>query len=128
MTRNPSKADRDAFERVLSTWQRLGLTIPCRDGSPQVTSCWTSEDPAEQMVAARACRSCPALPVCRDYGQRHRSEVGVYGALTDYQRRTEPDPDLTHGSPWTYNHHGCRCEPCRKAWSDFDYGRRAVQP
>ena len=126
--RRPSKRDTAAFERVLEAWQRLGQTIPCRDGSPDVTSGWTSDDPGEQWAAARACRSCPALQTCREFGQRHRSEVGVYGGVTDYQRRTEPDPDLVHGSLTTYTHDGCRCEPCRKAYSDFDYGRRAVQP
>jgi hypothetical protein len=125
--RTPSKATRDAFEGVLAEWQRLGQTIPCRDGSPWVTAGWTSEDPGEQLAAARACQPCPALQVCRDYGQRHRSEAGVYGGVTDYQRRTEPDPDLVHGSLGTYAHHGCRCEACRKAWSDYDYGRRVPQ-
>jgi hypothetical protein len=32
---------------------------------------------------------------------------------------------MRHGSPWTYRNHGCRCESCKTAWSDYNRARRA---
>lgn len=54
-----------------------GQQIPCLGLE---SGHWTSEDRDERIVAARACRSCPALEVCRAYGQAWPNERGVYGA------------------------------------------------
>lgn len=27
--------------------------------------------------------------------------------------------EVKHGSPSSYNNHGCRCEECTKAWADY---------
>lgn len=52
---------------------------------------WTSDDHAEQRVAASLCARCPALAPCRAYGLDDPDEYGVYGALTDPARhRTIP--------------------------------------
>ncbi|WP_162177312.1 WhiB family transcriptional regulator [Actinotalea ferrariae] len=51
---------------------------------------WTSDDPAEQRVAADLCRPCPALTACRDYGRAYPKERGVYGAETETDRRRKP--------------------------------------
>lgn len=48
---------------------------------------WTSDDPTEQRDAARRCAPCPALTACRAYGLEHHDERGVYGALTETERR-----------------------------------------
>ncbi len=61
--------------------------IPCRDGYIEPSRTWTSEKSAERDAAAEACGDCPALTQCRDYGITHPEESGVYGGLTDIQRR-----------------------------------------
>lgn len=53
-----------------------GLPVPCL--GPQ-SRAWTSEDVADRAAAAQACRTCPALRECREFGQRWPGEVGVYG-------------------------------------------------
>lgn len=50
-------------------------------------SVWTSEDPAEHVVAARLCRTCPAVTACAAYGLDHPKEAGVIGGLTEPERR-----------------------------------------
>lgn len=59
--------------------------VPCRVTSePEL---WTSSDAADQEEAAAQCRTCPALDQCRAYGLKHRKEQGVYGGLTEQQRK-----------------------------------------
>lgn len=58
--------------------------IPCRGHGRDA---WTSESPDLQQVAARACRTCPIFAECRTYGIAFPTEFGVYGGLTDKQRR-----------------------------------------
>ena len=48
---------------------------------------WTSEDPGEQRTTAALCGPCDALPVCREYALTHPKESGVYGGLTEAERR-----------------------------------------
>ena len=48
---------------------------------------WTSEDVEEQRLAASMCRRCPAVELCRTYGLAYPQEFGVYGAVTDHERR-----------------------------------------
>lgn len=33
--------------------------------------------------------------------------------------------DVPHGKSTTYSNHGCRCEPCSKAWADYIRRRRS---
>ena len=48
---------------------------------------WTSDDEAEQALAARLCPACPALGPCGAYGLAWPKEQGVYGARTEHERR-----------------------------------------
>ena len=48
---------------------------------------WTSEDVEEQALAARLCLTCPAVEPCRTYGLAYPQEFGVYGAVTEHERR-----------------------------------------
>lgn len=56
---------------------------PCQSAP----SWWTSEDADYQRLAAAACRGCPLMQDCRDYGLTYRKERGVYGGLTEKDRR-----------------------------------------
>lgn len=56
--------------------------VPVAERTP-----WTSDVPAEQALAARTCRGCPALAACAEYGREHPREVGVYGGRTEWDRR-----------------------------------------
>lgn len=31
---------------------------------------------------------------------------------------------VAHGTASTYNNHGCRCEPCKEAWSKYQWDLR----
>ena len=48
---------------------------------------WTAEDVEEQALAASLCLACPAVELCRTYGLAFPKEQGVYGAMTDHDRR-----------------------------------------
>jgi hypothetical protein len=48
---------------------------------------WISEAPTDQENAAWQCRRCPLLDECRTYGLAYSQEAGVYGGLTEQQRK-----------------------------------------
>lgn len=60
--------------------------IPCRTGIVPA-SMWTGDSDAEQALAAAECSRCPALVQCRRYGLTHVKESGVYGGLSESERR-----------------------------------------
>lgn len=74
------------LQRPTAAWAELITAItdptPCLD-----QPWWTSEDPDFQALAAAACLDCPVLALCRDYGLEHHKELGVYGGLTEKDRR-----------------------------------------
>lgn len=86
-------ADRIASEQS-DAWRALtdgadGLgnqDVPCRRDLAAADA-WTSDDPHESAVAARACRPCPLLAACRSYALEHHEPVGVWGGLTVTERR-----------------------------------------
>lgn len=65
--------------------------VPCRAGGLAVTSAWVAEDDAEQRLAAAACRPCPVLGECREYGLAWPREAGVYGGMTERQRQSDKE-------------------------------------
>jgi len=76
---------RRALLAVLTAHQDAGRRIPCLSASD--VAAWTSDDPDDQAVAARACEPCPAIEPCRLYGVVFPKEAGVYGAMTEHDRR-----------------------------------------
>lgn len=68
--------------------------VPGPDRGP-----WTSDDPTVQAVAAAICAGCPALDPCRAFGATHPTEAGVYGGLTEHDRRRAAEA-LEGASAW----------------------------
>lgn len=54
---------------------------------------WVADDAGDQAYTAQLCRWCPALLACRAYGLAHPSELGVYGGLTERERRARVSPE-----------------------------------
>lgn len=83
-------AERAAARRVLldvlDAHTDAGRATPCR---VQPDAGWTSDDVDEQADAATLCGPCPAIDGCRLYGTAYPKEAGVYGGLTERDRRPE---------------------------------------
>jgi hypothetical protein len=84
-------ADRTEARRALVDYlQHLednGHTPVCWQADPRTQAAWTSDDHTEQATAARACQDCPALTACREYGRTFPRERGVYGGVTERDRK-----------------------------------------
>jgi|GEM_PF-2151435 len=65
----------------------IGEHVPCRAGDVIATAAWTSDLPEDQLEAARACRSCAVARLCRAYIAAHPREWGVYGGITEADRK-----------------------------------------
>jgi len=65
----------------------VGHPAPCRSVPVPERVAWTSDQPAEQRLAATLCQRCPAVTACGEYGRAFPREAGVYGALTESDRR-----------------------------------------
>ena len=57
---------------------------------------WTAEDAEAQQFAAQLCGDCPAIASCGDYGRAFPKEFGVYGGMTDHERRPRLGRPRTH--------------------------------
>ena len=86
------EADREVLLEHLRGVLSAGRRVPCVFWSG-VDDCWTSDFPTQQSRAAALCGGCPALAACADYARRHPAERGVYGGLTERQRRRLDDVD-----------------------------------
>ena len=53
-----------------------GLRVPCLSRHRHL---WTSDERAEQDVAASMCLACPALASCRTYADKFPEPAGVWG-------------------------------------------------
>lgn len=60
--------------------------VPCQTQDEETRALWTGTA-SEQTRAARECLRCPVIAQCRDYGLTHPSEEGVYGNLTQTERK-----------------------------------------
>lgn len=81
---------------LVADWKSLGALIeatnarqpvPCRSGHIVPVESWTSDDADHLEVAAEACGFCPVKAACGAYGIAHPKAVGIYGGLTESQRR-----------------------------------------
>ncbi|WP_286218925.1 WhiB family transcriptional regulator [Paraoerskovia sediminicola] len=80
----------EAHASLMETLDRLegtGSRIPCRAGPITSSTVWISEDPDDQVQAARRCVGCPALEQCDAYGLTFTREGGVWGGRTVAERR-----------------------------------------
>jgi len=75
---------RRALLDLLDRHTIAGRVIPCLTGP---LAGWTSDDEAEQALAARLCPACPAVGPCGEYGAAFPLEFGVYSAKTYTERR-----------------------------------------
>lgn len=80
-------ADRRVLSRLVDRLVLAGEFVPCRAGNAEDTAAWTSDSPADQRDAARWCHPCPALDTCHVFGRRWPEQAGVYGGLTEQDRR-----------------------------------------
>jgi WhiB family redox-sensing transcriptional regulator len=86
-------------------------------------------DPTHAVERARArdadilavCDRCPVMEQCRAYALRNHELEGVWGGLTEMERRRILNKrrrsganSLLHGTYGGYRR-GCECEPCRDA-------------
>ena len=70
-------------------------------------------------LARQLCAVCPHLMACRTWGREHPEEYGIYGGLTDAERRP-----IRHGTMTSYNRHGCRCPDCETAMRRYETTRK----
>ncbi|PFG19198.1 WhiB family transcriptional regulator [Serinibacter salmoneus] len=80
--------DRREAERLqlLDRLARRAREIPCViSPAPEA---WTAEEIPTQRVAAAACSPCPLKVACRAYGLAWPDEAGVYGGLTERERKS----------------------------------------
>ncbi len=59
--------------------------VPCVGATDRTG--WTSDDVDAQRLAAAMCAPCSVIAMCRAFGQHWPHESGVYGAVTDDERR-----------------------------------------
>ena len=70
------------------SWQETGL---CRDMDPEIFFS-TEEEPREDRIARERrakdiCAQCPALAMCREFALSTREPYGVWGGMTEGERR-----------------------------------------
>ena len=71
-------------------------------------------------AAKAVCATCPVIGECLAYATNNHEKLGVWGGLSENQRRRlRPKREIIHGLNKTYQHRGCRCEPCRNAMSRY---------
>ena len=78
------EADHGRLVQAIASHADRGHTAPCLRWPD---AGWTAEDVEEQQLAASLCHRCPAVELCRTYGLAFPHEFGVYGAMTDHERR-----------------------------------------
>ena len=79
--------DRGRLLATLADLAESGRPIPCRTVSPAKLALFVSDEPMDQEFAARLCVGCAGLNRCRTYGLAYPKETGVYGGLTEAERR-----------------------------------------
>ena len=82
-----------ATDRLTSALAALAADdgrVPC--GTPADHQLWTSDDPAERLIAVVLCTGCPLLEVCGQAGEEG-GEIGVWGGrdlgIVPWRRRVE---------------------------------------
>lgn len=81
---------------------------------------WHSDKPAHERHAKTICASCPLLAPCQDHGLTAREAHGVWGGLTEADRRRIRRGTPTHtcgtrSALMAHRRHGETCAVCNKA-------------
>lgn len=63
-------------------WQARGL---CRNQPPELW--FAADDSHDAVIAKRICAQCPVKLECRQWALDHREQHGVWGGLTEAERR-----------------------------------------
>ncbi len=80
--------DRMGLELAMEAAEQRAERVPCRSLPPRISSAWADEDDNRaSTLAALLCSGCPVFDKCREFGLKHRSELGTYGGLSHQQRR-----------------------------------------
>lgn len=87
MTAAERASDRSRLLATLTDLAESGRPIPCRTVSPAKVALFVSDEPMYQEFAARLCVGCAGVNRCRTYGLTYPKETGVYGGLTEAERR-----------------------------------------
>lgn len=86
--------------------------------------------------AKAICRACPVLEQCQAYALEHREKFGVWGGLSEHDRRDKrtgvkrvaPTPSDLCGTYKGYCRHRRRgevaCPPCGRSATLYNLGRR----
>lgn len=78
---------RPAYRRLREAVDRTGTLVPCHDIDAFTATEREHTQNAPQALAARICPTCPVLDECRAYGIANPNEVGIYGGMTQTERR-----------------------------------------
>ena len=94
----------------------------------------TVADARRKREAVAICQSCPVCDECLTWALESNEPFGIWGGLLPRQRRTlrrtvrraareagvgVAAAGADHGTRYTYQHAGCRCDACRKANTDY---------
>jgi hypothetical protein len=82
-------ADRADLTDAIEQFEGVAVAIPCRTGALWETAYWISDDPDDQILAARACADCPVKVRCARFGLAWPAEAGVFGGLTERARHSQ---------------------------------------
>jgi WhiB family transcriptional regulator, redox-sensing transcriptional regulator len=107
------------FELEPTPW---AVRAACAGGDPDL---WFPERGESRQLAKAVCEGCPVRVECLDYAVRWRIVFGVWGGLSEGERRRLYDTverprrlPAAHGTTTRYAR-GCRCEVCREASSAY---------
>ncbi|WP_439662871.1 WhiB family transcriptional regulator [Lentzea sp. HUAS TT2] len=93
------------------------------------------KSPAEDTECRTLCASCPVREQCLATAFATGEAWGLWGGLDAEERLRIAERDghelpavlPAHGTNPRYAKHGCRCDLCRKAHTDYERGRRNLR-
>jgi hypothetical protein len=83
-----TRAASDALTIALLNMAAGGQRTHCSD--PTSHHLWLSEHPQDRAIAAKLCRGCPVLTVCRDTAEERDERWGVWGGIDRSRRPGRP--------------------------------------
>jgi hypothetical protein len=89
-------------------WMRYGTDRPCQN-DPEL---WFSNSRKEKNQAIRACAGCPLLQPCRTYALAEQPSHGIWGGLTETERRKYRKGIPACGTRSAYLRHRAKAEQC----------------